>query len=84
MPEIEQSGVEEAVQSDYDSYLKQRSLNRALVNALVVSGIWLAFGAVVLGSGAMMRPHADVVGMDTAGREHPIVVMPIQAVGAKQ
>ena len=84
VPEIEQSGVEEAAESDYESYLKQRSLNGALVKAAVVSGAWLALGSVVLGSGAFMRSDADVVGMDTAGREHPIVVMPIQTVGAKQ
>lgn len=84
MPKIEQSGGEETAESDYESYLKQRSLNGALIKVAMVSGVWLALGAVALGSGAMMRPHANVVGMDTAGREHPIVVMPIQAVGAKQ
>lgn len=84
MPEIEQSGVEQAAESDYESYLKQRSLHGALVKAAMVSGVWLVLGAAVMGSGAMMRPDADVVGMDTAGREHPIVVMPMQAVGAKQ
>jgi len=84
VPENDQSGAEQASDSDYETYLKQRSLNGALVGAAVVSGIWLALGAVVLGLGAMARPDADVVGMDPAGREHPIVVMPIQAVGAKQ
>lgn len=84
MPEIEQSSSEEAANSNYESYLKQRSLNGALIKVAVVSGVWLALGAVALGSGAIMRPLADVVGMDPAGREHPIVVMPIQAVGAKQ
>lgn len=84
MPEIEQSEVEEAAESDYESYLKQRSLNGALVKVAAASGVWLALGAVVLGAGVMVRPDADVVGMDTAGREHPIVVMPIKAVGAKQ
>lgn len=84
MPETEQSGVEQAADSDYETYLKQRSLNAVLVKTAVVSGMWLALGAVTLGIAAMVRPDADVVGMDPAGREHPIVVMPIQAVGAKQ
>lgn len=84
MPEIEQSGVEQAAESDYETYLKQRSLNGVLVKAAVASGVWLAVGAATLGAAAVVRPDADVVGMDTAGREHLIVVMPTQAVGAKQ
>lgn len=84
MPDIEPIGVTGAVESDYDTYLKQRSLNSALSTVVVGSGVWLALGAIMLGFGAMVRPDADVVGMDPAGREHPIVVMPIQKVGAKQ
>jgi hypothetical protein len=83
VPEVEQIGVEEAAESDYESYLKQRSLNAVLVKAAVVSGAWLALGAVALATGAAVRPNADVVGMDSAGREHPIVLMPMQ-VGAKK
>lgn len=82
MPEIDQSGTGQAAESDYETYLKQRSLNGILVKASVVSAVWLAVGAATLGAAAMMRPDADVVGMDPAGREHPIVVMPIQVVGA--
>lgn len=84
MPEIEQSGVEKAAESDYETYLKQRSLNSALTKAAVASGVWLAVGAATLVVGAVVRPDAEVVGMDPAGREHPIVVMAIQEVGAKK
>ena len=84
MPEIDQSSAERAVESDYETYLKQRALSIVLVKASVVSAVWLAIGAATLGAAAMVRPDADVVGMDPVGREHPIVVMPIQAVGAKK
>ena len=84
MPEIEQSGAEQAAESDYETYLKQRSLNASLANCAVYAGVWLALAALVVAAASMVRSDADVVGMDPAGREHPIVVKPISAVGVKQ
>lgn len=86
MPAVEQNSVQSVDISDYETYLRQRSLNSALTTSAVVSGVWFAFGVIVLGVAIVMRPAADVVGMDPAGREHPITVikMPIPAQGAKR
>lgn len=74
------------VASDYETYLKQRSLNAVLTKSAVFAGVWLALGVATIGVAALVRPDAEVVGMDPAGREYPIVVtkMPVQAPGAKQ
>jgi len=83
--EIEQHGVEQTAVSDYPTYLRQKSLNAALTRSAVLASGWLALGATVLSIAVFTRPDADVVGMDPAGREHPIVVneMPPSA-GAKR
>jgi hypothetical protein len=86
VPAVEQNSVESAVESDYETYLHQKSLNAVLTTSAVVAGVWFALGAAVLGTAVFVRPAAEVVGMDAAGREHLITVskMPIQALGAKQ
>jgi len=82
----QENSVEIAVESDYQAYLRQKSLNAVLTTSAVVSGVWFAFGAAVLGVAVLARPAADVVGMDSAGREHPLTIttMSISAPGAKQ
>lgn len=86
MPAVEQNSVEQAEQSDYETYLQQKSLNAVLVKSAVVSGVWFVIGAVVLGVAILVRPYPDVVGMDPAGREYPLVTskLPKSAAGAKQ
>lgn len=85
MSEIEHNGVEQTADSDYPTYLRQKSLNAALTRSAVVANAWLALGAAVLSIAVFTRPDPDVVGMDPAGREHPIVIneMPTSA-GAKR
>lgn len=84
--EVHQNSVDSDVGNDYETYLKQRSLNAVLSTAAVISSIWFAVGAVVLGVGVLVQPAADTVGMDPAGREHPLAIMkmPAHAPGAKQ
>lgn len=86
VPAVEQNSVEQAEQSDYETYLRQKSLNAALTKAAVFSGVWFAIGTVILGVAILVRPYPNVVGMDPAGREHPLVTskMPIKPAGAKQ
>lgn len=86
MQSAEQDSVEQEVECDYDTYLKQRSLNAALTKAAVASGVWFMIGATTLGVAIFVRPDAPVVGMDPAGREHPIVIskLPHQVAGAKR
>jgi hypothetical protein len=86
VPVDEQNSVESVVESDYETYLRQRSLNAVLTTTAVASGVWFAVGVVVLGVAVWLRPAADVAGMDPAGREHPITVtkLRIQALGAQQ
>lgn len=85
VPAVVQNGVEQTVESDYEIYLKQRSLNAVLTKTAVVAGAWFAVGALTLSVAVFMRPEADVVGMDPAGREHPIVIskLPLPAAGVK-
>lgn len=86
MPAVEQNSAEQVVESDYQTYLKQKSLNTVLTKAAVFAGVWFAVGAMTVSAAVFMRPDADVIGMDAAGREHPIVIskLPLQAAGAKQ
>lgn len=86
MSEVHQNSVDSDVENDYETYLKQRSLNAALSTAAVISSIWFTVGVVVLGVGVLVHPAADTVGMDPAGREHPLTIIkvPTQAAGAKQ
>lgn len=86
MPAVEQNNVEQAEQSDYEIYLRQKSLNAVLTKAAVFSGVWFTIGTVVLGVAILVRPYPEAVGMDPAGREHPLVTskMPIKAAGAQQ
>lgn len=86
MPAVEQSSVEQVVESDYETYLKQRSLNAALSKVVVYSGAWFALGTIAVGVAVFTRPDPAVVGMDSAGREHPLLVskMVTKAPGAKQ
>lgn len=86
MSEDHQNSVDSDVGNDYETYLKQRSLNAVLSTAAVISSVWFAVGVVVLGVGVLVRPAADTVGMDPVGREHPLTIMkmPAQAPGAKQ
>ena len=86
MPAVEQNSVEQAEQSDYETYLQQKSLNDALTKSAVLSGAWFAIGAVVLSVAILLRPYPVAVGMDPAGREHPLITskMPVKAPGVKQ
>lgn len=86
MPAVEQISAEQVVESDYQTYLKQKSLNTVLTKAAIFAGAWFAVGAITVSVAVFVRPDADVVGMDPAGREHPIVIskLPLQAAGAKQ
>jgi hypothetical protein len=85
VPAVEQNSVEQAEQSDYETYLRQKALSAVLAKTAVVSGAWFTIGAVVLGVAILVRPYPDAVGMDPAGREHPLVTskMPIKAAGAQ-
>jgi hypothetical protein len=84
--EVVQNSIDSDVESDYQTYLRQKSLNAVLTTSAVISSVWFAVGVVVLGAGVLAQPAADTVGMDPAGREHPLTVMkiPNQAPGAKQ
>jgi hypothetical protein len=86
VPEVEQPSADSAVESDYETYLRQKSLNAVLTNSAIFAGVWFACGVVVVSVAVFVRPAADVVGMDSAGREHPITVIkvPNQVPGAKQ
>lgn len=86
MLQVHQNSVDDNVENGYETYLKQRSLNAVLTTSAVISSIWFAVGVVVLGMGLLVRPAADTVGMDAAGREHSLTVIkvPNQAPGAKQ
>lgn len=86
MSEVHHNSVDGDVENDYETYLKQRSLNAVLTISAVISSIWFSVGVVVLGVGLWARPAADTVGMDTAGREHPLTVTkaPNKAPGVKQ
>lgn len=85
MPAVEQNSVEQAEQSDYETYLRQKSLNAVLAKSAVVSGVWFIIGTIGLSVAILVRPYPDAVGMDPAGREHPLVTikMPTKA-GAQQ
>lgn len=56
MPAVEQSSVEQVVESDYETYLKQRSLNAALAKVVVFSGVWFVLGALAVGVAVFSRP----------------------------
>lgn len=86
MPAVVQSSVEQVVESDYETYLKQRSLNAALSKVVVYSGAWFVLGAVAVGAAVFSCPDPAVVGVDSAGREYPLLVskMVAKAPGAKQ
>lgn len=86
MPAGQESSTEITVESDYQAYLRQKSLNAVLTTSAVVAGAWFALGAAVLSVAVLLQPAPEVVGMDSAGREHSITVikMPTQAPGAKQ
>jgi len=86
VPAVVQSSVEQVVESDYETYLKQRSLNAALSKVVVYSGAWFVLGAVAVGAAVFSRPDPAVVGVDSAGREYPLLVskMVAKAPGAKQ
>lgn len=86
MPAVVQSSVEQVIESDYETYLKQRSLNAALSKVVVYSGAWFVLGAVAVGAAVFSRPDPAVVGVDSAGREYPLLVskMVAKAPGAKQ
>lgn len=86
MSTVHENSVDSVVENDYEDYLRQRSLNGVLTTAAVISSIWFAVGAVVLGVGVLVHPAADTVGMDPGGREHPLTIIkvPTQASGAKQ
>lgn len=86
MPAVEQDNVQPVFESDYETYLRQKSLNAVLTKSAMFSGIWFLAGVAVLSIAIFVRPKAEVVGMDPAGREHPIVIskVAVQAAGAKQ
>lgn len=86
MPAVEQSSVEQVVESDYETYLKQRSLNAALSKVVVYSGVWFVLGAIAVGAAVFSRPDPAAVGMDSTGREYPLLVSKTvtNAPGAKQ
>ncbi|MFJ1470248.1 hypothetical protein [Massilia orientalis] len=84
--DVHQNSVDSIVENDYEDYLRQRSLNAVLTTSAVISSIWFAVGIVFLAVGVWVWPAANAVGMDPAGREHPLTVIkvPAQASGAKQ
>jgi hypothetical protein len=86
VPAVEQSSVEQVVESDYETYLKQRSLNAALAKVAVFAGVWFVLGALAVGVAVFSRPDPGLVGMDSNGREYPLVVtkMVTNTPGAKQ
>ena len=86
MSAVDEHSADSVVENEYEDYLRQRSLNGILTTAAVISSIWFAVGAVVLGVGVLVHPAADTVGMDPAGRGHPLTIIkvPTQAPGAKQ
>jgi len=73
--EIEQNGVEQTADSDYPTYLRQKSLNAGLTRAAITASAFLLLGAAVLSIAVFTRPDAAVVGMDPAGREHSIEII---------
>lgn len=85
LSDIEQNSVVQFAESDYPTYLRQKSLNAVLTRSAVIATAWLGLASAVLCIAVVTRPDADVVGMDPAGREHSIVVneMPTSA-GAKR
>lgn len=70
--------------SDYQEYVRQRSLNAVLIKSAMVSGAWLVVCSIALVVAILVRPGAGVVGMDPAGREHVLVLVepPSKEVGA--
>lgn len=53
---------------DYQEYVRLRSLNRALVNSAPWAGAWMVIGSLTLVAGYLIRPAAELVGVDPQGR----------------
>lgn len=53
---------------DYQEYVRLRSLNRILVVVAPFAGALMIVGAVCMAAGYLLRPDAEVVGVDPAGR----------------